>query len=100
MSENVVLWLFGILIGALFALIAFLGRIFWTKLSALDSGALAQFIAKDGEREKSWWQWRDDLMADHTRRRTEIDKRLDAHAGEIKNHENRITRLERNGGPH
>ena len=90
MSEQAVLWLFGVLLTALFALVGFLAKIFWAKLSALDSGALAAFIAKDAEREKAWWEWRSSLE-------TRNDRRLDAHAGELKSHENRITRIERNG---
>lgn len=86
MSEQAILWLFGTLIGALFGLVAFLGRIFWAKLNEIDSGALATFLAKDGEREKGWWSWR-----------SEVDKRLDAHAEASHTNSDRITRLERNG---
>lgn len=86
MSEQAVLWLFGVLITALFGLVATLAKVVWSKLAELDSGALAAFVARDGEREKQWMFWRE-----------AADKRFDTHAAEIKNHENRITRLERNG---
>lgn len=96
-SEQAVLWAFGLLIGALFALVGFLGRIFWTKLAAVDTGALAQFVAKDAEREKAWWEWRASLDADRKARHDELARRLDSHASDIKDHGNRLTRLERNG---
>ena len=82
MSEQAILWAFGLLIGALFAVVGFLTRIFWAKLAAIDSGALAAFLARDTEREKQWMYWRDD-----------VNKRLDAHA----QFGDRITMLERNG---
>ena len=97
MSEQAVLWLFGLLIGALFGLVAFLAKIFWAKLNALDSGALAAFIAKDIEREKAWWEWRRSESDEKIRSRAEVKERLDAHAAEIKDMQRKIARL--NGAP-
>ena len=96
-SEPVILWIFGILIGALFALIGFLAKIFWGKLNELDSGALAAFIARFDATERSWDNWRTTFVVDTAHRRDAIDKRLDAHAIELKDHEKRVTRIERNG---
>lgn len=56
-----------------------------------------RFQAMDLQREKAWTEWREHLMDEHVRRRAEIDKRLDAHADEIKDFQRRVTRLERNG---
>ena len=78
--------LFGILIAALFGLVAVVWRIVWSRLQKIDSGALAAFQAKDTEREKAWWEWR-----------ATLDKRMDAHSQDLKLIERRITRLERNG---
>jgi hypothetical protein len=85
-SEDAILWLFGVLIAALFGIVGFLGRIFWAKLVAVDSGALAAFLARDSEREKQWMFWR-----------IEVDKRLDAHAELSRSNADRLTRIERNG---
>jgi len=74
------------MIGALFGLIGFLAKIFWAKLAAIDSGALASFLARDQEREKQWMFWR-----------IEVEKRLDAHGESSRRNSERITRLERNG---
>lgn len=89
MSEQAVLWLFGILIGALFALVGLLWKIVWDKLSAIDSGALASFQAMDREREKQWMLWRE-----------VVDERLKAKRLKLEDHEHRVTRLERNGNGH
>lgn len=86
MSESAVLWLFGVLITALAALVGALWRSINKRLDEIDSGALASFLAKDGEREKGWWSWRGD-----------VDKRLDAHAEASRANTERIIRLERNG---
>lgn len=86
MSEQAVLWIFGFLITIILGLIAFLGRMFWTKLQSIDSGALATFLGRDTEREKQWMFWRES-----------VDKRLDFHANENRDQEKRITKLERNG---
>lgn len=86
MSEQAVLWLFAVLITALFGLLGMLAKVVWAKIAELDSGALGAFVAKDTEREKQWMFWRDS-----------VNERLDAHAKESKVHEHRITRLERNG---
>lgn len=90
-------WIFGILIAALFGLIGLVFRIFWAKLSAIDTGALAQFVAKDVERERAWWEWRGALDADRRSRHDELARRLDAHAADIKDLTHRVTRIERNG---
>ncbi len=89
MSEQAVLWLFGVLLAMLGALVVALARIFWNKLSSIDSGALASFVARDAEREKQWMIWRET-----------VNHRLDSKRADIKDHEHRITRLERNGGSH
>jgi len=96
-SEPVILWIFGVLIGSLFALIGFLAKIFWAKLNELDSGALAAFIARFDATERSWDIWRTTFVVDTAYRRDAIDKRLDAHAALIHNHGDRVTRIERNG---
>jgi hypothetical protein len=90
-------WIFGILILALFGLVGLVFRIVWNKIAALDTGALAQFIAKDTEREKSWWEWRKAENEEKGRSRSEVKERLDAHADAIKGHDKRITMIERNG---
>ena len=104
MSEPAALWIFGILIGALFALIGFLAKIFWAKLNELDSGALAAFVARFDATERSWENWRVTYTGDTEKRRAEIDKRLDAHADHFRGvetrmqaMENRVTRIDRNG---
>lgn len=97
MSEQAVLWLFGVLLTALFALVGFLAKIFWAKLSALDSGALAAFIAKDAEREKAWWEWRKADGDEKRQSRAEVKERLDSHAADIKDMQRKIARL--NGAP-
>ncbi len=94
---DAVLWIFGILIGALFALVGIVYRDLIHRLNKIDSGALAQFVAKDAEREKAWWEWRASLDGDRRSRHEEHGKRLDSHAADIRTHEIRITRLERNG---
>lgn len=86
MSEQAALWLFGVLLAALAALVVSLARIFWNKLSALDSGTLAAFVAMDSERDKQTGRWRDT-----------VDKRLDDKRQSLKDLEHRLTRLERNG---
>jgi hypothetical protein len=53
-------------------------------VSALTAWAtFGRFVAKDAERERAWWEWRNG-----------VDKRLDAHAGEIRDHGDRIARME------
>ena len=97
MSQEAVLWLLGGLLAALYGLIGFLAKIFWAKLNALDSGALASFIAKDAEREKAWWEWRKADGDEKRQSRTEVKERLDAHARSIKDIEHKVARL--NGAP-
>lgn len=86
MSEQAVLWAFGIFIAALFALV---GVIYWnlvSRLNKLDSGVLQQFLSKDAEREKAWWEWR-----------VTLDRRLNAHAEEIRELRERMARAQING---
>ena len=97
MSEQAVLWLFGVLLTALYGLIGFLAKIVWSKLNKIDSGALAAFIAKDIEREKAWWEWRKAENDEKARARAEVKERLDAHAKAIKDIEYKVARL--NGAP-
>lgn len=97
MSEQAVLWLLGTLIAALYGLLGLIWRVVWARLNAIDSNALSQFVARDNEREKAWWEWRRGLDEDRRFRHDELTKRLDAHAEEIRDHSSRITRLERNG---
>ena len=97
MSEQAVLWLFGVLLTALYGLIGFLAKIVWSKLNKIDSGALASFIAKDMEREKAWWEWRKSENDEKRQSRSEVKERLDAHAAEIKDMQRKIARL--NGAP-
>jgi hypothetical protein len=89
--------IFGVLFVALFGLIGAIWRIVWTRLQKIDSGALAQFTAKDAERERAWWEWRKQLDDDRKARHDDLTRRLDSHAHDIKDHERRITRIERNG---
>ena len=86
MSEQEVLWLIGILLGALATLVIALARIFWNKLSEIDSGAFAAFRAMDVEREKQWMYWRN-----------VVDRRLDEKKANIKDLDHRVMKLERNG---
>lgn len=86
MNEQEVLWLLGILLAALGTLVISLARIFWNKLSEIDSGAFAAFKAMDVEREKQWMYWR-----------TTVDKRLDDKRATIKDLDHRVTKIERNG---
>jgi hypothetical protein len=101
MSEPTIVWMFGTLIAALFGLIAFLGRMFWAKLEALEEGQrdslVTAHIARFNATEQAWDLWRASLEADRKSRHDEHGRRLDSHAAELKSHENRITRLERNG---
>lgn len=89
MSEQAVLWIFGILIGALFALVGAIAKAMWAKIAAIDSGDLAAFRAMDTERQKQMEYWR-----------AVVDKRLDEKKASLKDHEHRLTRIERNGAPH
>ena len=51
-----------------------LGLLSGAVVSALTAWAVfGRFVAKDAERERAWWEWRKD-----------VDKRLDAHAQEIR----------------
>lgn len=87
MSEQAVLWLFGVLLATLGALVLALARIFWTKLAKIDSGDLAAFEAKDTQREKDWLSWREI-----------VNTRLGRHADKLEQmatHELRIARLEK-----
>lgn len=88
---------FGVLFAALFGLLGVLWKVVWGKLQKIDSSALAQFEAKDTEREKAWWEWRRGLEDDRRSRHEEYNKRLDAHSAKLESHETRITKLERNG---
>lgn len=97
MSEQAVLWAFGILIAINGALVGIIWRSLNKRLDDIDTGALASFVAKDSEREKAWWEWRAALDSDRRSRHDELTKRLDAHAADLRGLERRLTRLERNG---
>ena len=90
MSEQAVLWAFGILIAINGALIAVIWRSLNKRLDDIDTGALAAFIARFNATEAAWDLWRKEFTAENT-------KRHDAHGSEIRNNDRRITRLERNG---
>lgn len=90
MSEQAVLTVIGLLIGALFGVVGFIIRAMWAKLIALEEaeqdGELGAFVARFDATERSWESWREG-----------IDRRLDSHSDDIKRNGNRLTRLERNG---
>lgn len=98
MSE---LWVIGILLVAIQGLLGLLVRGLFARLKRIEdnsqSATLAGHISRFEATEGAWNTWRDELVRERAEFRAEVMKRLDAHAEDLKELAERVTRLERNG---
>ena len=90
MTDQVWLSILSILMLIITSAFGWFFKMLFAKLSALEANsqntALAAFLGRDVEREKSWTLWRET-----------VDRRLDSKRADIKDLDHRVTRLERNG---
>lgn len=101
MSEQAVLWLLAVLVASIGGLLGLFARIVMARLTALEreqqSSHVSALVARFDATERSWDAWRAGLESDRKTLHSSHERRLDSHAQDLKDHGNRITRLERNG---